>query len=134
MGRVRRNQRDGIRKQRAKRRVRKTGADDSDNAYIKGTASKTRRLSQEGIPVDSTASVRSSNGKTETEQQSLLKSEKNQEGITSIYKSTQNTKQTTKRAPLDRIERMKLKKQQQKARRKEKKEARASAAARKKDA
>lgn len=117
MGRVRRNQRDAIRKQRAKRRSKQSGGNDSDSEVV----TKRRRVGGEKPvtsdsadfdsvvdkkePVPSTAKLQHSEGSNRDESKPKAK------------------------APVDKIERMRLKKQQQKARNKEKKAARAAEAA-----
>lgn len=121
MGRVRRNQRDAIRKQRAKRRSKQSGGNDSDSEYDQEVVTKRRRVGGEKPvtsdsadfdsvvdkkePVPSTAKLQHSEGSNRDESKPKAK------------------------APVDKIERMRLKKQQQKARNKEKKAARAAEAA-----
>ena len=141
MGRARRNQRDAIRKSRAKRRNRgnnttdDSSGDDEGQPRIQHIAKKART---------STAAKAEINSKREVEEKSSPTVSTTEEtgNITTAASSTElhNTapikseehKETNKpegepKKPLDKIERMRLKKQQQKARRKEKKAAREAA-------
>lgn len=138
MGRARRNQRDAIRKQRAKKR--KKGQDDSDdddgyvipfssnndNSSISLLRNRTETTTRE--PVQNVS-------KRQKDQATFASVDCKAENIEESSESTATTKKdeskasapikagATKKAPMDRIERMRLKKQQQKARRKEKKAA-----------
>ncbi len=147
MGRARRNQRDAIRKSRAKRRNRgKTTSDDSsddEQPRIQHVAKKARTSTaasveinskrEEGEPLskvsstEETGNITTAASSLSTEQHnntSHIKSEQHNE----TNKSKEDQAKATPKKPLDKIERMRLKKQQQKARRKEKKAAREAAA------
>jgi len=141
MGRARRNQRDAIRKSRAKRRNRgKNSSDDSsvEQPRIQHVAKKQKTStvataeinlkrdedkSSSTVPsVEEPSSNKSAASSTEQPNTAPIKSEEQKE----TNKSEGEQKETSKK-PLDKIERMRLKKQQQKARRKEKKAAREAA-------
>ncbi|KAL7515290.1 hypothetical protein ACHAXN_012824 [Cyclotella atomus] len=111
MGRVRRNQRDAIRKQRAKRRNRQSGGDESDSDCNQEAVVKRRRVdAEEKQAVSNQADFHS-------------------DFVDRSESCKPDVDKPKEKAPVDRIERMRLKKQQQKARNKEKKAARAAAAA-----
>ena len=135
MGRARRNQRDAIRKQRAKRR-RRGGLDNSD-----GSDSDTDNTNIDDVSIDrleailaASATVAPTNivtiidhGKeTTNDGPTTTSSDKKQGKGTKFIVAKKVGKSTSEN---DRIERMRFKKQQFKARRKEKKEARETAAA-----
>ena len=132
MGRARRNQRDAIRKQRAKRRRRGSGLDNSDDSDI-----DTNNI--DDVSIDRLDAVLAASAVAPTIVAIIDNEEtKNDEPIlSSSWKKKQakkvgtniGKKGSTTNEENDRIERMRLKKQQHKARRKEKKEARETAAA-----
>ena len=136
MGRARRNQRDAIRKQRAKRR-RRGGLDNSD-----GSDSDTDNTNIDDVSIDRLEAILAASatvapttivtiidhGKETTNDGPTTSSssdKKHGQGTKSIV-AKKVGKSTSEN---DRIERMRFKKQQFKARRKEKKEARETAAA-----
>lgn len=142
MGRARRNQRDAIRKQRAKRRAGNcTGSDDSDEGYIDveevsvdrldAVLAASRQAPAFKLPVIAIG------GRVEDEAvvegpprefaaQTTTAGDSDQRDTKLSAKVGKNNGKPTEK---ERIERMRLKKQQQKARRKEKKVARETAAA-----
>lgn len=134
MGRVRRNQRDAIRKKRAKRRNKQTGGNDSDgDDSIEQIAAKRRRVAEDTIPAVSNKHSNSQLVNKEADRSSsTLPPQEESVSEASVREDTSGVQQCestlTEKTPVDRIERMRLKKQQQKARRKEKKAARAAAA------
>ena len=124
MGRVRRNQRDAIRKQRAKRRNRQAGSDDD---CVQTPVKKRRRLTEAQLPAPADS----------IQLQSIVPGtsnvEKDRSATIPAEVSVSSQKPSQDKGPINRIERMRLKKQQQKARNKEKKAARVAAASLKKD-
>lgn len=131
MGRARRNQRDAQRKQRIKRRKKNNpGSDDDDS---------------DGIDIDHNslsrepACEKEANPPAENTEQTELKPSASTNAVERRASSTiakakgaslpASAKVATIKKPVDRIERMRLKKQQQKTRNKEKKAARAAATA-----
>ena len=132
MGRVRRNQRDAIRKQRAKRRNRQAGGETNDNC-VETPVKKKRLLTEAQLPVPAHKTLSNSillgTGETETSSQPF----DDHSATIPAKVSAISDKSPQAKGPVDRIERMRLKKQQQKARNKEKKAARAAAASLKKD-
>ena len=130
MGRVRRNQRDAIRKQRAKRRNRQAGSDDD---CVQTPVKKRRRLTEAQLPAPADSiQLQSILPGTSNIETSLQPSEDRSATIPAKV-SVSSQKPSQDKRPIDRIERMRLKKQQQKARNKEKKAARVAAASLKKD-
>jgi hypothetical protein len=129
MGRVRRNQRDAIRKQRAKRRNKQTGGDDSDNDCVESTSVKRRRVVNDQVHVSSNnidSGTDLGNKETKSPLAPVTDQSRSDSGAVQQSECTKVRKQPSEKAPVDRIERLRLKKQQQKARRKEKRAARAS--------
>mmetsp|Transcript_9295 Transcript_9295/g.13353 ORF Transcript_9295/g.13353 Transcript_9295/m.13353 type:complete len:150 (+) Transcript_9295:86-535(+) len=146
MGRARRNQRDAIRKSRAKRRSRgkntsdDSSGDDEGQPRIQHIAKKARistaaraeinskreeeeELSSKVSSTEETGNITTAAASsTELHNTAPIKSEEHKE----TNKSEWEPKATPKK-PIDKIDRMRLKKQQQKARRKEKKAAREAA-------
>jgi hypothetical protein len=119
MGRARRNQRDAQRKQRAaKRKSRLKNSEDSDSNCVQAPA---KRSKQEEVVEKNLQVASKKTGST-------VDSDK-EESTIQVSEGAQHEEKSTEKAPIGRIERMRLKKQQQKARRKEKKAARESAAA-----
>ena len=111
MGRARRNQRDAIRKQRqAKRKHNRKDFYDDDNTFHWRDARK-----NSSSTMTSTTQIRNTLQKEEDKSTTTLPEQ--------THKPKNQPSQTQPRKPMDRIERMRLKKQQQKARRKEKKAA-----------
>lgn len=129
MGRVRRNQRDAIRKQRAKRRNRQSGGDGSDSDCNQAAVVKRRRVVAEENPsVPNQADCQSNFGTNDTKHSS----EHTDTTATTLDQGEScklDENKPREKAPIDRIERMRLKKRQQKARNKEKKAARVAAVA-----
>ena len=148
MGRARRNQREAIRKQRAKRRKRNcsSSSDSSDSEFDHTTINNSgldvsldrdesaatagfQKTEERLQSVDNIKATLYSTAETETA--SNINIAKQDNSSTNSHSSTVAvTKVGTiaKKKPVDKIERMRLKKQQQKARRKEKKAAREQAA------
>ena len=148
MGRARRNQREAIRKQRAKRRKRNcsSSSDSSDREFDHTTINNSgldvsldrdesaatagfQKTEERLQSVDNIKATLYSTAETETA--SNINIAKQDNSSTNSHSSTVAvTKVGTiaKKKPVDKIERMRLKKQQQKARRKEKKAAREQAA------
>lgn len=149
MGRARRNQREAIRKQRAKRRKRNcsSSSDSSDSEFDHTTNNNSgldvslgdrdesaatagcQKTEERLQSVDNIKATLYSTAETETA--SNINIAKQDNSSTNSHSSTVAvTKVGTiaKKKPVDKIERMRLKKQQQKARRKEKKAAREQAA------
>ena len=148
MGRARRNQREAIRKQRAKRRKRNCSpsSDSSDSEFDHTTINNSgldvsldrdesaatagfQKTEERLQSVDNIKATLYSTAETETA--SNINIAKQDNSSTNSHSSTVAvTKVGTiaKKKPVDKIERMRLKKQQQKARRKEKKAAREQAA------
>ncbi len=149
MGRARRNQRDAIRKSRAKRRNRgkntsDVSSEEDEGPRIQHVAKKARTVTAAKVDIDSKreegeepllkvssveetgniTTAASSSTELQNNNTAPIKSEEHKE----TSKSEGEPKATTPKKPLDKIERMRLKKQQQKARRKEKKAAREAAA------
>ena len=111
MGRARRNQRDAIRKQRqAKRKHNRKDFYDDDITFHWRDARKSSSST-----MTSTTQIRDTLQKEEDKSTTTLPEQ--------THKPKYQPSQTQPRKPMDRIERMRLKKQQQKARRKEKKAA-----------
>ena len=132
MGRKRRNQRDAIRKQRAKRRKRNSKGssdeDDCDESEFVASAAIAPTPNSDSIP-----SIQST---TDEEVASVNPEKDHKPSPTSLSSKTHPAKvhselspATESKKPADKIERMRLKKQQQKARRKEKRALREAAAA-----
>ena len=148
MARARRNQREAIRKQRAKRRKKNCSSSDCSDSEFDHTTNNNSGLdvslgdrdesaatagcqkTEERLQsVDNIKATLYSTAETETA--SNINIAKQDNSSTNSHSSTVAvTKVGTiaKKKPVDKIERMRLKKQQQKARRKEKKEAREQAA------
>lgn len=140
MGRARRNQRDAIRKQRAKRRRRGSGLDNSDDSDIDTNniddVSIDRLdavLAASAVAPTIVAIIDNEETKNDGSTSSSFGKKKLDEGTKSMVAKKAGTnigkKGSTTTEENDRIERMRLKKQQFKARRKEKKEARKIAVA-----
>ena len=118
MGRARRNQRDAQRKQRAaKRKSRLKNSEDSDSNCVQAPA---KRSKQEVVEKNLQVASKKTGSTVDSDKE---------ESTIQVSEGAQHEEKSTEKAPIDRIERMRLKKQQQKARRKEKKAARESAAA-----
>jgi hypothetical protein len=132
MGRARKNQRDAIRKQRAKRRKKNNPSDDDDSDIdIDKSVSE---LASSREPVVSETFIGQAEGKStgcEESKPSSATTEAKTARITTAKDASvpAPAKVPTIKKPVDRIERMRLKKQQQKARNKEKKVTREAAAA-----
>lgn len=145
MGRARRNQREAIRKQRAKRRKKNCSSSDCSDSEFDHTTINNSGLDvsldrDESAATDgfqkteerlqSVDNIKATSHTAETETASNINIAKQDNSSTNSHSSTVAvTKVGTiaKKKPVDKIERMRLKKQQQKARRKEKKAAREQA-------
>ena len=129
MGRARRNQRDNIRKQRAKKRRKGKGKEeDIDISHL--TASS--RSVRQGQHSSAAVSKQNKEETSPTDQSTTCNNNNpNNTTPTAVQHSdkSQGQKPIAKKQPVERIERMRLKKQLQKARRKEKKAAREAAVA-----
>jgi len=134
MGRKRRDQRDAIRKQRAKRRKKNDSSGDANSddeqPILSGVAS---RRAPEARGSEAIADQKEADPSTESGDKKISKAgdrESKPEPSSSVAKvedTTDQSKVSASKKPVDKIERMRLKKQQQKARRKEKKAAREAA-------
>ena len=127
MGRARRNQRDNIRKQRAKKRRKGKGKEeDIDISHLTASSRSVRQRQHSSAAV-------SKQNKEETsptdQSTNCINNNPNNTTPTTVQHSdkSQGQKPIAKKQPVERIERMRLKKQLQKARRKEKKAAREAA-------
>lgn len=117
MGRKRRDQREAIRKQRAKRRKKNNhSGDEDDDSGFAHTAEQAAPGATVALPIK-----RSEDTVTKPEQSPATT---NGEPLDATLSSSGPAEVAAAKKPVDRIERMRLKKQQQKARRKEKKAAR----------
>mmetsp|Transcript_1354 Transcript_1354/g.1826 ORF Transcript_1354/g.1826 Transcript_1354/m.1826 type:complete len:147 (-) Transcript_1354:285-725(-) len=143
MGRARRNQRDAIRSARAKRRKlnKKISSDDDDDSgthyCLSELTSKPTGASETATGAIGYQKIKPSKGSADQNvtnfvfQESKPSSTNTEPTISNATagESSAPVKSATIKKPLDKIERMRLKKQQQKARRKEKKAAREAVAA-----
>lgn len=132
MGRVRRNQRDAIRKQRAKKRNKQSGGNDRDSDYDQGEVANPKRRWIGDNPSGSEKICPDSGVESREIKPSVSYSNCATAQAAKIEQSVENDRDDSKskgKASLDRIERMRLKKQEQKIRNKEKKAARAAEAA-----
>jgi hypothetical protein len=124
MGRARRNQRDNIRKQRAKKRRKGKGKEEDIDISQLTASSRSVRQRQHS----SAAVSKQNKDETSPTDQSTTCNNNNPNNTTptAVQHSdkSQGQKPIAKKQPVERIERMRLKKQLQKARRKEKKAAR----------
>ena len=148
MGRARRNQREAIRKQRAKRRKRNcsSSSDSSDSEFDHTTnnnsgldvslgdrdesaATAGCQKTEEGLQSVDNIKANAYTAETETASNiNIAKQDNSNNNSPSSTVAVTKVGTIAKKKPVDKIERMRLKKQQQKARRKEKKAAREQAA------
>lgn len=131
MGRKRRDQRDAIRKARAKRRKRTD--ESSDEGEFVASVAVTAATSESSPKTVKGINCSVEPTKKESEDQDIKPSADEQTDVDTANPLSNPDTSTSKVAaatkkPVDKIERMRLKKQHQKARRKEKKAARAAAA------
>ncbi|KAL9178789.1 hypothetical protein ACHAXT_003920 [Thalassiosira profunda] len=135
MGRARRNQREAIRKQRAKKRRRKDpstcGSDSEDDSGLVLATAVEQPSTAEQSSTNDNAKGPSCNSDSKPSADAKLRPADESEAnppATASDSAVSPTPAAAPKKPVDRIERMRLKKQQQKARRKEKKAAREAAA------
>ena len=147
MGRARRNQREAIRKQRAKRRKKNCSSSDcSDSEFDHTTinnsgldvsldrdeSAATAGFQKTEERLQSVDNIKATSYAAETEAETasninIAKQDNSSNNSPSSTVAVTKVGTIAKKKPVDKIERMRLKKQQQKARRKEKKAAREQA-------
>lgn len=134
MGRARRNQRDAIRKQRAKKRKKGQEESDDDSSVDLEDLYQQQSIPQKQETSEHNASTDSSKSSLKDQKKEDQRPAPRELSLASGTDTHQKEEAsslpikagtTIKKAPMDKIERMRLRKQQQKERRKEKKAAKA---------